>query len=304
MSIERAIPGRLNGVLAMSVLAANLGLLWGASHMASWIGVAVCAIAFSFTNNTVYSLLHEAVHRKFHPDGSINEWAGRLLAASFPTGLSFHRMCHLGHHRRNRTEVERFDYYTPEDNRLLKFAQWYGILTGLYWLLPPLGCLLVLLVPARALRALFRSRGSKQAEHIGAEAMLEGLAEAPVWQMRLEIVMSGALQMLAWFVLDLTPLGWLACYATFAVNWSALQYADHAWSELDVRDGAWNLKVSPAIQYIFLNYHHHRAHHQHPEVPWIHLDRYVDFAEQRPSFLKMYLSMWRGPRPLPEVERP
>jgi hypothetical protein len=30
----------------------------------------------------------------------------------------------------------------------------------------------------------------------------------------------------------------------------------------------------------------------------------VDFAEQRPSFLKMYLSMWRGPRPLPEVERP
>jgi fatty acid desaturase len=297
------IPAALNCLLAGGVLAGNAALLWTASHASSWLALGLAACAFSFSNNTVYSLLHEAVHRKFHPYGRVNEWAGRLLAASFPTGFTFHRMCHLGHHRRNRTEVERFDYYTPDDNRVLKFAQWYGILTGLYWLIPPLGCLLVLLVPRRVLLSIFNSRGSAHAEHVGAEAMLEGLADAPIGRMRLEILFSAALQVLAWFALDLSFAGWIACYATFALNWSALQYADHAWSELDVKDGAWNLRVSPAIQYIFLNYHHHLAHHQHPEVPWIHLGDYVDVSEPRPSFLRIYLSMWRGPRPLPDVER-
>jgi fatty acid desaturase len=297
------VPGALNIALAFGVLASNAVLLWSASHAASWLVVLACAAAFSYTNNTAYSLLHEAVHRKFHRSAAVNEWYGRILAASFPTGFTFHRLCHLGHHRRNRTEVERFDYYTPGDNRLLKFAQWYGILTGLYWLVPPLGCLLVLFVPVRVLLHVVDSRGSSAAEHLGAEAMLDGLAGAPALRMRLEIVFSALLQAAAWWVLDLSATGWLACYAAFALNWSALQYADHAWSELDVRDGAWNLQVSRGVQYIFLNYHHHHAHHQHPDVPWIHLGQFVDFAAPRPSFLRMYLSMWRGPRPLPQGER-
>ena len=84
------------------------------------------------------------------------------------------------------------------------------------------------------------------------------------------------------------------------MNWSSLQYADHAWSELDVREGAWNLRVNKLVQWLFLNYHHHKAHHQHPEVSWLNLSEHVDFTEQRPSFLKIWLSMWRGPRPLPK----
>jgi fatty acid desaturase len=301
----RSIPGVLNIALAAAAMCANASLLYAASHTGRWVWIAAAAVGFSFSNNTVYSLLHECVHRKFHRRRAVNEWAGRLLAAWFPTGLTFHRMCHLGHHRHNRTEVERFDYYTPEDNRFLKFVQWYGILTGLYWLMPPLGCLLVLVVPTTTLLRMVDSRGSKTAQHIGTDAILEGLAEAsPLW-MRLEIVLAAAVQVALCYFLDLSVLGWVACYAAFAVNWSALQYADHAWSELDVRDGAWNLKVSRGIQYVFLNYHHHLAHHQHPDVPWIHLGRFVDFNAPRPSFLAIYLSMWRGPRPLPEdgIER-
>jgi len=299
------IPSELNIALASMTLAANAGLLYVASHAQSWLWLASAALAFSYTNNTVYSLLHECVHRKFHRRRTVNEWFGRCLAASFPTGFTFHRMCHLGHHRHNRTEVERFDYYTPEDNFYLKCVQWYGILSGLYWLLPPLGCIAVLFLPARVLLRLVDSRGSAAAAHIGTDAILEGLAEAPPRQMRAEILLSVALQAGLWYALDLSLAGWAACYAAFAVNWSALQYADHAWSVLDVKNGAWNLRVSPGIQYVFLNYHHHLAHHQHPEVPWIHLGRFVDFDAPRPSFLAIYLSMWRGPRPLPqgEVER-
>src|SRR6266516_3332124 len=145
------VPGALNIALAAGMLTANGLLLYLGSHASSWRWLLAAALAFSYTNNTGYSLLHECVHRKFHPSRRVNEWFGRVLAASFPTGFTFHRMCHLGHHRRNRTEVERFDYYTPDDSRLLKFAQWYGILTGVYWLIPPLGCLLVLFVPQSVL---------------------------------------------------------------------------------------------------------------------------------------------------------
>jgi fatty acid desaturase len=293
------VPNALNVTLAAVMLCANAGLLYAASHTGSWLWFLAFACAFSYTNNTVYSLLHECVHRKFHSRRRVNEWFGRILAASFPTGFTFHRMCHLAHHQHNRTEVERFDYYTPEDSRVLKSLQWYGILTGLYWLIPPLGCILVLVLPRRLLLRLVDSRGSTTAEHIGTEAILEGLADAPPGRMRSEILFTIAVQAALWYSLDLTLAGWAACYAAFAVNWSALQYADHAWSELDVRDGAWNLRVNRAVLYVFLNYHYHLAHHQHPDVPWIHLGRFVDFDAPRPSFLEVYLSMWGGPRPLP-----
>jgi fatty acid desaturase len=293
------IPGAINIAIGGLVMSVNALLLYAASHTGSWLWLVAAALAFSYTNNTVYSLLHECVHRKFHGDRSVNEWSGRILAAWFPTGFTFHRMCHLGHHRHNRTEVERFDYYTPDDNRVLKFVQWYGILTGLYWLMPPLGCLLVLILPIRVLLRLVDARGSKTAEHIGTDAILGGLAEASQSVMRLEIVFTAIVQVALWRLLDLSFAGWAACYAAFAVNWSALQYADHAWSELDVRDGAWNLRVSRGVQYVFLNYHHHLAHHQYPEVPWLHLGEFVDVDVPRPSFLAIYLSMWRGPRPLP-----
>jgi hypothetical protein len=92
------------------------------------------------------------------------------------------------------------------------------------------------------------------------------------------------------------------CYAAFALNWCSLQYTDHAWTKRDIVNGASNLRVNRVVQWIFLNYHHHLAHHQHPEVPWIHLPKFVDFEAPRPSFLRTYLSLWLGPRPTDEPE--
>jgi fatty acid desaturase len=207
----------------------------------------------------------------------------------------------LGHHRRNRSDVELFDYFLPDDHRPLKVFQWYGILTGVYWLLPPLACVAYLLAPGLFRAALFRSQAARQTS---AEAMLSGFETAPEGRIRLEILFSFAMQAAMIWALDLRLGGWLTCYAAFALNWSSLQYADHAWSVRDVHDGAWNLRVSRVVQYLFLNYHHHRAHHQHPSVPWLHLPKYVDFAEERPSFLRIYLQMWRGPRPWPGEEAP
>lgn len=288
-------------LLAVTFCAAGW-LLHVASIAATWWQVVLAMLGFSFINNTIFSLLHESVHGIFHPNRRVNEWAGRSAAAFFPTALTFQRIFHLRHHRNNRTEVEQFDYLRPTDNRFLKYAQWYAILTGLYWIASPLGMLIYLVWPGAFRLKLLRAEDSRVAQQTAADAMLEGFDHAPTNRIRLEILFTLLLQVGLVWLTQTTWQGWLLCYAAFAVNWSSLQYADHAWSELDVREGAWNLRVNKLVQYVFLNYHHHKAHHQHPEVPWLHLSKHVDFTEPRPSFFKIWLSMWRGPRPLPKAK--
>lgn len=304
MSVSRrtthAIPGTVNLFLLATTTIVAAWLLALASHAPNWWQVLLAALAFSYVNNTVFSLLHESVHRMFHAKRTVNEWGGRFAAAFFPTALAFQRIFHLRHHRNNRTEVEQFDYLRPTDSRVLKYAQWYAILTGLYWLASPVGMLVFLVWPGAFRSRLFRANDSPLAQQTAANAMLEGFDDAPARKIRLEIIFSLVVQATLIWVTHATWQGWLACYAAFGVNWSSLQYADHAWSKLDVREGAWNLRVNRVVQLVFLNYHHHKAHHQHPDVPWLYLDEHVDFSEERPSFFRIWLSMWRGPRPMPK----
>ncbi|HYH46346.1 MAG TPA: fatty acid desaturase [Thermoanaerobaculia bacterium] len=214
------VPGALNLALAAAAPAAALGLLAFASHTSSWGWRIAAAVAFSYVNNTIFSLLHEAVHGHLHPHPRVNEAAGRFLAAFFPTGLGFQRVCHLGHHRRNRTDAEVFDYILPGESRLLKTVQWYSILTGLYWLLPPLGCLLYLLWPG-FFRLPERLRGTRYFRQTSTAAMLSGFEGAPERTIRLEILFSFAFQAVCIWLLDLSAAGWLACYAAFGFNWSS-----------------------------------------------------------------------------------
>jgi fatty acid desaturase len=288
------IPGRLNLLLTALAATASGAALWVASH-GSWWQIALAAIAFSFTNNTMFSLLHEAVHGIAHANRFVNETLGRFAAAFFPTSLSLQRVFHLGHHAHNRSPHEQFDYLHDGDRVWLKRAQWYAILTGLYWLFVPLGGIAYLVTPS----VLLRTRASSIAQQTGASSVFAGLANAPRWTIRCELLFTIAVQCALFFALDLSLAGWAICYAAFAINWSSLQYTDHAFSKLDVRDGAWNLRVSALTRLLFLNYHHHLAHHRHPHVPWLHLGAYVDPTETQPSFWSVYLQMWRGPRPLP-----
>ena len=287
------IPGALNLVLTVVVAIACATALRIASH-GTWWQVALAAIAFSFVNNTMFSLLHESVHGIAHRNRFLNETLGRFAAAFFPTSLSLQRVFHLGHHAHNRSPHEQFDYIHPTDRVWFKRAQWYSILTGLYWLFVPLGGLAYLVTPS----VLLRARTSSIATQTGASSVFAGIANAPRWTIRCELLFTIALQCVLFFALDLTWQGCAVCYAAFAINWSSLQYTDHAFSKLDVRDGAWNLRVHPLTRLLFLNYHHHLAHHRHPHVPWLHLSEYVDPHEPRPSFWTIYWQMWRGPRHL------
>ena len=293
-----AIPGRLNVALLCVLVAANAALLWGASHLALAAALA-CALAFSYTANTTFSLLHEAVHGIAHPDRRANLWIGRVAAAFFPTSFHIQRAYHLTHHRHNRSEFERFDYIQPGESAWLKRAQWYAILTGLYWAVSVLGLAAYLVAPWLLRRRALRSAGAASACQTAARIYLAALDEVPRRVAVAEILAAFALQAALYLALDLSPAGWALCYAAFAVQWSSLQYADHAFSPLDRRDGAWDLRVNRCVRALFLNYHLHRAHHRFPNVPWLHLPAVAGRDPGQPSYLRVWLRMWRGPRRLP-----
>ena len=292
------IPARLNLLLLAAAGAACIGLLVLASRGSAWVPL-LAALAFSFTANTLFSLMHESVHGLLLPDARWNRWAGRVAAAFFPTSLTLQRAFHLTHHQNNRSPQERFDYIEPGDIAWAKRVQWYGILTGFYWVMTQLGLLVYLVAPVLLRIPLLRRASSRFARQSSSKAYLEVFDHVDGRVVRGELLASFTFQALVFVVFDLSLAGWALCYAAFAVHWSGLQYADHAFSPLDPHDGAWNLRANPVSRALFLNYHHHLAHHRHPGTPWLYLGQYVGHGEPRPSFLAIWLSMWRGPRRLP-----
>jgi fatty acid desaturase len=75
----------------------------------------------------------------------------------------------------------------------------------------------------------------------------------------------------------------------------------HAWSARDVKTGAWNLRGWRWLQWLQLNYTVHRVHHEQPQWPWYELPAQVPRDEPRPSFWRVYRSLWRGVRPAPPM---
>lgn len=292
------IPEKRNIAIFLAAYPATWGLLWLASHGS--IGWALLAAgAFSLVNHTPFSLMHEAVHGLFSPNRARNNFFGTLSAPAFPTSFTLQKIAHLGHHRRNRTDEELYDYHLPNQSKFLRNFQLYsGNLMGFYWFCIPLSNLIYLVTPW-----LYTSRAFIEgpARHLGFEPYIREIAQHSILKIWLECFLALVYQVAIWWALDLSWQGWLLCYWAFALHWSALQYVDHAWSRRDVVNGAWDLKVLPITRALALNYHYHLAHHRHPQAPWTELPALVDHSEQRPTFWRIYFRLWGGTRPAPPM---
>src|SRR5262245_23867848 len=142
-----SLPSRLNLAIAAVAIAVSVGSLWVAAHAPHWSVLALAAFVFSFANNTIFSLQHECVHGTFHESRRVNELAGVLFAAFFPTAFAIQRTSHFGHHRRNRSDLELYDYYLPHQSRWLKTYWIYCLLTGSYWAIIPVAGFVYLACP-------------------------------------------------------------------------------------------------------------------------------------------------------------
>ena len=283
------IPSRANAIIAIAQIAAITTLLVASRHARGWT-LALFALAFAIVMNSVYSIIHEAEHGILFHDRRANDAAGVAMALLFPAPFHLIRQGHLGHHARNRTDDEAFDFWFEDEHPLWKCLQFYGILTGFYWLTVVLSNVVVLAVP----RLFDRSRFEFDRP---SAAFMDALNPAYWKWIRVEALAAIALHATIIALLR-DPIAYVSLYAAFGFSWSAMQYVHHFGTVRDVKNGARNLRLFAPIDAIWLNHNWHLTHHRHPTVPWPHLPALAREEQQadRGFIVVAYARMWRGPR--------
>ncbi len=289
MNQEHPLPSRLNLIIATGQIVAMLALLAAAGAVSSpWV-LAALAIGYALVMNSAYAMLHEAEHGLLHDCRRLNDFVGVLLALFFPAPFHLLRQGHIGHHLRNRSDDEAFDFYFEGESRLWKTLQLYGILTGFFYLAVVLGNLIALVHP-RWLKARWADFDRPT------RALLDSLNPRYFRLIRLEALAVFALHA-GWMVLWGVPVWkYLILLGSFGVLWSALQYVHHFGTERDVLKGARNLRTWKWLDALWLNHNWHRNHHAKPTVPWVDLPQAgAEGDGERGRLLTAYLMMWKGP---------
>jgi fatty acid desaturase len=286
-----SIPTRLNLFIATAQLLALSALLLIAGRVSFWPWMPVLALGYALLMNSAYLMLHEAEHAMLHPNRQVNDAAGTLLALFFPAPFHLLRQGHLGHHVRNRTDDEAFDFYFENDNRLWKHWAFYNILWGGFWLCIAASNLVLPLRPR-----LWSTKNPKFDRPT--EALIESLNPRYDALIRLEAVAAIALHASFIVFLEVPLLHWALLIGAFGVTWSSMQLLHHYGTDRDVRRGAMNLRTFRWLDVLWLNHNWHQRHHEQPHVPWIHLPRLdAGPAAPRDSMLRAWLRQWRGPQP-------
>jgi fatty acid desaturase len=284
------IPSKLNSTIVAAQLAAIGSCFYAAAHIHTWWLLLLLALIFGVVMNSVYSIVHEAEHAMLFSGRRLNDVAGSLMALFFPAPFHLIRQGHLGHHLRNRSDDEAFDFYFEEDHKLWKVLVWYGILTGLYWVIVVLSNIVFLFFP-------FALNQKYWQVDQASTAFMKSLNPHYRRIIQLECAAAITLHVMVVWLFKIPVLNYLVMYAGFGFMWSAMQYVHHYGTERHVTRGARNLWIWGPVDILWLNHNWHLAHHQHPSVPWIHLSN-LDKAESshRGFLILAYLKMWRGPR--------
>ena len=284
-----AIPGRLNLAILLAQLAAIAGCVAALQHIRNPWMLLPLALVFGVVMNSVYSTIHEAEHAMLFANRRWNDLAGAFMALFFPAPFHLIRQGHLGHHLRNRTDDEAFDFYFEEDHKVWKILVFYGILTGFYYVMVALSNVVFLVLPFK---------DDKKYWHIdqASTAFMKSLNPRYRLLIRLECAAAIALHTGIVWLSGVPVAHYLAMYAGFGFMWSAMQYVHHYGTERHVTRGARNLYIWGPLDLLWLNHNWHLAHHEQPSVPWVHLPRLSAGKKEKRGFLvSAYLKMWRGP---------
>jgi len=291
---EHPIPARLNLTLCAATLAALVTILRSVGRVHSTWAVLGLVAGYGLAMNTGYALAHESEHGILHPNRTINLWCGVVLMLFFPAPYHLMRQGHLGHHMRNRSDDEAFDFYFEGESALWRWLQLYGVLTGFFWA----SVVLSNIVCAAAPRLLRRQVTPFERSTIALQRTLNPRHD--LW-IQCEALAVFALHGTMMMIFAVPPLQYLSVLFGFGFLWSAMQYAHHFGTTRDVLRGARNLKTLAPIDLLWLNHNWHLNHHLHPTIPWIHLPRLTaPEHEKRGSLVWSYLRMWSGPRFNPE----
>jgi fatty acid desaturase len=289
------IPVRLNVVIILAQLAAIACCCAASARVRDGWELLGLALVFGVVMNSVYSIIHEAEHAMLFPNRWWNDAAGAFMALFFPAPFHLIRQGHLGHHFRNRSDDEAFDFYFDGEHRLWRYLVLYGILTGCYWIVVVLGNVVFLFFPFAVNKKYWDFDRPSY-------AFMESLNPSYRRLIQMECLAVLALHTLIVWALHIPLWNYAVMYFGFGLTWSAMQYVHHYGTERHVTRGARNLRLWEPIDRLWLNHNWHRAHHEHPTIPWIHLPALGHTTQTggRGFLLWSYFKMWRGPRPAQE----
>ncbi len=290
-----AIPGKLNLLLVTLQMSTAFAILAAASHAHSRYLLAVLAIGFAFVMQMGFCLAHEAVHRKLHPNRTINVGVGVLAFALFPGSLHFFEVAHLLHHRRNRSNDELEDYVLPGENPWIKRVMYYLLISGLFWLLLPVSSIIVAMIPKSRIRL------PQPHEEAGAfRKFVQFLNGVKPGRVRRDLLVTAILWAAAFPLLHLRLASVAVCYAVFGFSWASQQYIYHVRTPRHAVLGALDLKLWAPLRWLYLNFNYHLTHHLAVWVPWNHLP---SIAPQHPKrgYLTTYMHLWQPPESLEDA---
>ncbi|MCB9791352.1 MAG: fatty acid desaturase [Alphaproteobacteria bacterium] len=289
MSSPHPIPSGLNLALSAGVFLTMLALL-PLGQALGGLGLAACALAFAVLGQSNFALIHEAEHDKLHADKRVNDAAGALLSALFPGSFTVLRAAHLMHHRRNRSDTELIDYYRPGE-RLAKTLKYYTLISGVIWVGSPIVSVLTCFVPGRWFKA-----DPEHEDSTDLASFLVFLDGADPWRIRAEVALTLGL----WAaMLSIVGLSWTTLvlfYGVFAFFWASQQYVYHVRTPLHLVEGSLDLRMNPALGWLWMHFNYHLTHHRRPKVPWLYLPQVAEQAPTQP-YLRTWLTSWRPPRP-------
>tara|TARA_B100000959_G_C14922503_1_gene600119 strand:- start:49 stop:996 length:948 start_codon:yes stop_codon:yes gene_type:complete len=283
------ISQKLNISLLLLIILGWGGFQYIASQTQAFWMIFFYGVCFSVLMMTCYSLLHESAHDLLFQNNTANYMGGAILALTFIFPITAFKKMHHGHHLRNRTDLEMFDLYYPSDNKLFKVLCWYAILLGLWWIMIAVLTIIAIILPSICI-IIFRNKPL----WINSYAFLD-ISKSDLVKIQLEAFSVIIFQIGMFFLLDLNLIPYLILYGIHAISWSSQNYIYHAFAPRDTLNGAHNLGMNPVLKPIYLNINHHLVHHHHPEIPWVHLPKFVE-SGQTSNYGKAYLQLWKGPR--------
>ncbi len=292
---QYAIPGRLNLLLVAVQMSAAFAILAAASRTHNFYLLGGLAIVFAFVMQMGFCLAHESVHRKLHPNRTVNIGVGVLAFALFPGSLHFFEVAHLLHHRRNRSNDELEDYVLPGENPWIKRTMYYLLISGLFWLLLPVSSILVAMIPRSRMRL-----PRPDADAGAFRKFVQFLNGVKPGRVRRDLFVTAIVWLAAFPLLHLRLAPVAVCYAAFGFSWASQQYIYHVRTPRHAVLGALDLKLWPPLRWLYLNFNYHLTHHLAVWVPWNHLP---SIAPQQPKrgYLNTYMHLWQPPESLDDA---
>lgn len=290
------IPKNLNMIFASAIAAAILFQCLIMAEFLTPLAMSVLVLLLTPINTPFWSLIHEAIHKNFHPDKKINEFSGRAMSVLF--GASFHilRFGHLMHHQYNRDwESEHYDPH--KQNKIVVWVRHYFTMLGGLYLTEILLTLVAALTP-RAVLMKLAPRIFPDIRHQQA-AVNAILKPETLFKIRIDTV---------FIVLFFT-----ASVLIFAQNWpvllllivargvfiSLMDNAYHYGTPLDNSIAAKELQAPGLVARFILNFNHHLTHHKNTRVPWNGLPEHSKLQqnEYTESLTSALLGQFKGPLP-------